>query len=223
MLVKGGAPRMTDRTISVRLYSYKQTHDTGFAPNPFHGVCTLATCKPGIRRSKRVGDWIAGFTSKELNGDRVGHERLIFLMRVAEKLPFEVYNTDPRFAAKIPARGSERSVETVGDNIYGKRDGDIFQRPNRSHTDEDTAKDTGGLFVLIGTTFAYFGSAPLSIPDDVRPKLPVGPTLHGDWTKDPVRAQEFVDFVLARGRGIHAQPTSWRTGDTSWKTQRPCG
>ena len=34
---------------TVRLYSYVFDHDYGFAPNPFHGVCTLATCKPSIR------------------------------------------------------------------------------------------------------------------------------------------------------------------------------
>ena len=31
------------------------THDTGFAPNPFFDVLTLATCKPGIRRVSRPG------------------------------------------------------------------------------------------------------------------------------------------------------------------------
>lgn len=35
---------------SIRLFSYKQTDDTGFAPNPFHGVCTLATCKADYYR-----------------------------------------------------------------------------------------------------------------------------------------------------------------------------
>jgi len=47
----------------IPLFCYKQTHDTGFAPNPFHGHCPLTTCKAGMRRSKCVGDWIAGFTS----------------------------------------------------------------------------------------------------------------------------------------------------------------
>ncbi|MGE3595803.1 MAG: hypothetical protein AB7N70_09645 [Dehalococcoidia bacterium] len=42
--------------------SYKMTHDTGFAPNPFWGCLTLATCKPGIRQTRGPGDWIAGFT-----------------------------------------------------------------------------------------------------------------------------------------------------------------
>jgi len=62
------------------LVSYKMTHDSGFAPNPFHGYRTLATCKPGIRRSgnRRVGDLVAGFTSGALCGDAVGRERLVY-------------------------------------------------------------------------------------------------------------------------------------------------
>ena len=44
---------------------YKLRHDTGFAPNPFHGFLTLATCKPAIRRCRAKGDWVAGFASKE--------------------------------------------------------------------------------------------------------------------------------------------------------------
>lgn len=65
--------------------------DSGFAPNPFFGVMTLATCRPAMRRSKCAGDWIAGFTSKALCGDDVGEERLIFLMRVTGKIPMTAY------------------------------------------------------------------------------------------------------------------------------------
>ena len=35
----------------MRLFAYKMTHDTGFAPNPFWGWMTLATCKSQIRRN----------------------------------------------------------------------------------------------------------------------------------------------------------------------------
>ncbi len=31
----------------------RRRRDYGFAPNPFHGICTLATCKPVIRRVAR--------------------------------------------------------------------------------------------------------------------------------------------------------------------------
>ena len=50
-----------------RLFSFKITRDTGFAPNPFWGRLTLATCKPRIRASKRPSNWIAGFTSRSLS------------------------------------------------------------------------------------------------------------------------------------------------------------
>ena len=33
------------------LFSYVVATDSGFAPNPFFGLCTLACCKPAIRRA----------------------------------------------------------------------------------------------------------------------------------------------------------------------------
>lgn len=45
----------------MNLYSYVITRDYGFAPNPFWGICSLATCKPQIRQRALKGDWIAGF------------------------------------------------------------------------------------------------------------------------------------------------------------------
>ena len=207
----------------MRLFAYKLTDDTGFAPNPFHGVCTLATCKSYIRLHKRREDWIAGFTSVELNRDGVGCERLVYLMQVSEKLPFGSYYTEPRFAKKIPRQGANRCVEVVGDNIYGIRDGVVFQISNLFHRPEKLAEDTSGQFVLIAKTFAYFGSEPLVIPDDLRPAVPSGAARHGVLTKDAARARAFVDFVLSKGKGIHAQPTSWKNGDTSWKRRSSCG
>ena len=43
-----------------KLYSYVLREDTGFAPNPYHGFCTLACCKGPIRMRAEVGDWIIG-------------------------------------------------------------------------------------------------------------------------------------------------------------------
>ena len=42
--------------VKMRVFSYIVTHDTGYAPNPFHGFLTLACCKPLIRRTAEVGD-----------------------------------------------------------------------------------------------------------------------------------------------------------------------
>ena len=99
------------------LYSYKMTNDSGFAPNPFYGVLTLATCKPKIRLLRKENDYIAGFTSKRLCDDEVGQERLIFLMKVTKKLTIEQYYKDADFQCKIPSYNSGLIAKT-GDNIY---------------------------------------------------------------------------------------------------------
>lgn len=206
-----------DTSADLRLFSYKLTHDTGFAPNPFHGCLTLATCKPRIRFSKHVGDWVAGFSSGMLNGDPVGDERLVYLMRIDEKMPFADYYVDPRFAAKIPAQESARCIDVVGDNIYGVRDQEVFQVPNRWHGAGAFDGDVRGHFVLISSTFAYFGGEPLVVPDHVRPALPAGQAAHGVRTADQALAQSFIDFVLSNRPDGPRQPRSWRTGDLSWR------
>ena len=47
----------------MKLFSYVLTTDNGSTPNPFHGTCTLAVCKPAIRRAAQVGDWIMAIDS----------------------------------------------------------------------------------------------------------------------------------------------------------------
>ncbi len=140
-------------------------------------------------------------------------------MRVDEMVRFESYHTDPRFAAKIPVQGSDRCIDTMGDNIYGIRDGTVFQVPNRWHKPADTAKDISGHFVLISSTFAYFGSEPLVVPHEVRPNIPFGVARHGVRTQDSNRAQAFVEFVFSRRPSALPRPTSWRTGDTTWQAR----
>jgi len=94
------------------LYSYIVTHDTGFSPNPFWGYCTLAACKPAIRRKASVGDWIVGLSPK------ADGNKLIYAMQVEEILSYDNYYRDGRFAAKIPDYNKGKVVYKCGDNIY---------------------------------------------------------------------------------------------------------
>ncbi|WP_339744875.1 hypothetical protein [uncultured Rubinisphaera sp.] len=97
----------------MKLYSYVVARDYGFAPNPFHGICTLATCKPIIRAKARPDSWIVGTGSKEISLE--GH--IVFAMRVTEILTFDEYWSDVRFKCKSPnLRGSLK--QAYGDNIY---------------------------------------------------------------------------------------------------------
>ena len=62
----------------MKIYSYIVNHDTGFAPNPFYGYCTLANCKPKIRKTAEIGDLIFGLSCKARNN------YLIYAMKVME-------------------------------------------------------------------------------------------------------------------------------------------
>src|SRR5215471_14836859 len=115
--------------MSSRVFSYVVTHDTGFAPNPYGGILTLATCKPRIRATAQRGDWLLGTGSVQ----GVGAGRVVYAACIAEVVPLEQYVIDTRFAVKYPAAGKE-SWQRHGDNIYTcLSDGTWHQRRNIHH------------------------------------------------------------------------------------------
>ncbi len=194
------------------LRTYKMTSDTGFAPNPFHGYLTLATCKPYIRLKATIGEWIAGFSSKSLNGSDVGKEKLIYIMKIEEKISFSKYFKDPRFTTKKP-KNEEEYIYAVGDNIYyeGKQViRSIF------HGKEDIENDIKGQFVLISKTFWYFGKCALEVSEEVRPKVPKGTARYGIKTEGE-KARKFIEWILNKFPlpGIYGPPHKFK--DDSWK------
>ncbi|MDE0065297.1 MAG: hypothetical protein OXN44_00310 [Acidimicrobiaceae bacterium] len=153
------------------LFTYVVRWDIGFAPNPYFGFCTLATCKPKIRKLAAPGDWIAGIGSKQ----NETHGRLVYTMCVEETLSFDEYWADPRFARKKPNRiGSVK--QRYGDNIYHRAaDGRTWIQEDGRHSLEDgkpnldhVKKDTNGQRVLISRSFAYFGADAIEIPSEFR-------------------------------------------------------
>ena len=138
-----------------RLCTYIVRQDTGLAPNPYWGLCTLAVCTPnhqGIRLG--AGDWIAGFLDKSRK------YRFLYAMEVSEVLDLDTYFHDPRFQAKKPdLRGSW--MERCGDNFYSRRkDGSWRQHRNRFHLSEALKiQDTRYARGFIGTRFWYQGRA----------------------------------------------------------------
>ena len=102
-----------------KLATYVMTTDSGFAPNPFYGYCTLAACTPNHRPYRiEPGDWIVGTSPTGIGN------KLIYAMHVSEVMDHDDYYHDKRFARKKPAlNGSWRN--RCGDNIYHKtRKGD---------------------------------------------------------------------------------------------------
>lgn len=153
--------------VRVRFFSYVVPRDFGFAPNPFNGICTLATCKPPIRQAAVPGDWVFGTGAVE-----IGKNRLIYAMKVKEKITFEGYWNDPRFACKKPViNGSLKTM--YGDNIY-HRQGEGWQQADSHHSLEggvinpkNLKRDTSVDAVLVSDHFYYFGKTVVNIPADI--------------------------------------------------------
>ena len=154
----------------MRLFSYVMVRDYGFAPNPFYGVCTLATCKPGIRKTASVGDWVIGTGSKQNN--RRGS--LVYAMQVTETMTFNEYWKADRFRRKRPnLRGSTK--QAFGDNIYFRNKADRWHQENSHHSYADGSpnqynitRDTTADRVLLSTKYAYWGASGPRIPQRFR-------------------------------------------------------
>jgi hypothetical protein len=169
------------------LYSYVIARDYGFAPNPFHGVCTLATCKPQIRAHAQSGDWVMATGSK--GSGRQGH--LVYAMRVDEVPTFDKYWEDPRFRRKRPMLNGSLK-QRYGDNIYhrDKKTGKWVQEnshhslPNGDPNVRNIKRDTGTTQrVLVGTKFGYWGRSGPKVPTRLRQGTDVCCTTQGHKCK----------------------------------------
>ena len=198
-------------------YSYKMTRDYGFAPNPFGEFCTLATCKPAIRRTAVVGDWILGTGSEELKLPF----RAIYLMQISEKLSLEEYWLDRRFQhKKAIANGSLVTIH--GDNVYSKNEAGDWCQADCQHSHQDPQirekhieKDTKGRFVLLSDTFYYFGNNHIEIADKFR-DLCCKTQGHIVFRKDVqgILREAFIkDVTQTYSVGIHGKPNDWQQYD----------
>src|SRR4029077_11125131 len=137
--------------------------DTGCAPNPLWGYCTLAICTPnhqGVRLES--GDWIMGHTSRE-----EGH-KLVYAMEISEVLDYAEYYTDPRFEKKKP-RFDRTWREACGDNIYYCEGNSWKQAPSKVHRDREArAADTKYHKVFMAKRFYYFGTRAQNIRPEFR-------------------------------------------------------
>ena len=198
----------------MKLYSYVVTHDTGFAPNPFWGCCTLANCKPAIRRTAKVGDWIVGLSPKA-RGNRV-----VFAMEVEEILDYELYFRDHRFADKIPDYTKGKVIFKCGDNIYKPlSNGEFLQLPSpHSKGDQENPKtkadDLNGVYVLVVSNFHYFGASGPELPRHLD-ELKVGRAHKNRFSQETISS--FLQFIATYPKGVNDPPTKWPDGDTSWR------
>lgn len=156
------------------IFSYVVRYDSGFSPNPFHGYCTLATCKPTIRKSAVVGDWIVGTGSADKKIGRGGF--IVYAMCVTEVLSTSEYWHDERFEKKKPSLNRSWK-HASGDNIYSPNAlndwnqlNSYHSKPNGGPNEDHIARDTGTQRILVSDRFVYFGAEGPKLPFRFQPE-----------------------------------------------------
>ena len=141
----------------MRLYTYCIPYDDGAAPNPFFGVCTLVICKPVIRRTACIGDWIVGTGSKNVDGVDYSN-KVVYAMKVTQKMTMMEYDsfTQNHLMDKVPDWDSISPERRVGDSIYNFSSEPPWMRLS-VHGIGNRDTDIGGKFALLSDHFYYFG------------------------------------------------------------------
>ena len=179
------------------LHSYVLVTDSGLAPNPYHGYCTLAVCKPKIRATAQVGDIVIGTGSTARHVQR--GDQLMYAMCVTEVLTTAQYWNDPRFEVKKPSDSS--IIHLVGDNIYEPLDNGDWKQLLSLHGPNDIERDLSEQTVLVSDKFVYFGSDSCTLPENFlqgpERLIKKGPG-HRKESREHVIAK-FVNWIEAMG------------------------
>ena len=192
-------------------FRYRMDHDYGFAPNPFWGTLTLATCKAQIRRNKSLtfGDWIVGLGSKAMGNEGM----VVYVAQVDEIITFDQYWEDVRFQVKkADIKGS--LMQMYGDNVYHTVNGKVVQEPC-AHSNDANGKhkrsDISGKNVLLCKRFFYFGDEAFLLPEEFEYIGNTGnprATKYKDLDDDQINC--FVSWLEANyTTGIHGDPCNW--------------
>ncbi|MDI9348955.1 MAG: hypothetical protein QM537_03005 [Candidatus Symbiobacter sp.] len=152
-----------------KVFYYVVARDFGFAPNPFHGYCTLATCKPRIRSVAEVGDMVIGLSSIAKNTSTHNIRKIVYIMIVDHKMTFDEYWLNPKYFNKRPDF-SRSTKYAFGDNIYHREGGMWIQEKshhskNKDQCPRNTEKDTNSNNVLVSENFIYWGKDAVDMPD----------------------------------------------------------
>jgi hypothetical protein len=143
-----------------KYYFYKLTVDDGGAPCVENALLSLAICKPYIRQTATIGDFVFGFAAKCLHTDN----RLIYVASIANSLRNGDYYKTADFAGR-------RDCIYLWDNrMYRvKRDARFHGSLAHLYHDLGTPPEYPRANVLISDDFRYFGG---SLPENYKQQFP---------------------------------------------------
>lgn len=203
------------------LYTYRLTVDSGDAPNPYGGICSLAICKPSIRRTCSVGDWIVGLVSKSLvynsKSSKEHVDRLLYAMKISHKMTFEEYDIFCKKECNIKLPNNART----GDCIYFKNANKQYkQRLNYAHNLTNMSRDLeNGKYVIFAEEFYYFGKNSIEIPKIMEDIIIKGQGHQKYKNKDYIEI--FEPWIRTQKQGINGNPYM-KMSKTFIKNEKGC-
>ena len=187
------------------VFVYKLVADNGGAPCVYDGKLSLCICKPRIRVSAKVNDWIIGFGGKSVHDLK---NKLIYIAKVTERIEGKVYYSESEYI-KRP------------DCIYKWGGKDFSFKTNEAlfHDEDSLEHDLGAAplydraICLISDEFVYLGDKDVSEYSDLFNKIQAFyDSLPRDYLKnidESTRTDliEFIETVKERfPYGKHGEP-----------------
>ena len=186
-------PKENRQSSILKLHSYVVDHDNGHAPNPYYGICTLAHCKFAKGKQRNVvelaqeGDWVVGTGGRSKKS--AGHGKLIYAMRVDEKMTLAEYYPNRRFIKKRPKQNGTYRQQR-GDNKYS------FSSNKKRQ-------------VLISKHYFYFGKNAIYIPARFPDLEKRGPGHRSDFNAAFI--SRFARWIQKKYKpGMHGDPCGQR-------------
>jgi len=203
---------MTDLKQEVRsgnIYVYKLTCDNGGAPCIHDGLLSLSICKPKIRMSASVGDWIIGFGGKSIEELR---DKLIYVAKVT------AIERDGNYYKSHQYVGRPDCIYEPHDHGYRYRMGKTYHSPGEFDHDLGQGPAFGRATCLLSDQFAYFGGGKdrpsIDTVQDIYDGLPRNFRKHHP-DKVRLRLENFIVYVFAFKTGGDAGSPTHQ--DTSMK------
>lgn len=167
------------------IFTYRLTHDTGFAPCVDNGLLTLACCKGGTENvEKGLRYFIGRFFEENLQKNievyisGLYSGKLLYIAKINKVIPMTEYFSKKEYEDRI-------------DQIY-RLDGEKLKRDASKlkgiHDDEHSQKcDENGKYVLISKEFVYFGNKAIELNESILCHYPknIGQNPSGQHSRTP--------------------------------------
>lgn len=172
-----------------RLYRYVHVSDDGRAPCIDKRRLTLATCKPAIRRTAQIGDWVMGFYPSPAPAGT-----LSWAGRVARIIAHGDFEAEFSGRADAAYRRSENGAMI---RLY----------PDYHPDPRDMAKDLSGpALVFDARGVWYFGDSPVALPPALQHLAACGQghRVNGVGPGDPAALEDWLTALSPPG--FHGRP-----------------